>query len=85
MRARARAALAPARGPIAVRSKRNERIIPVEMAALLLPAAALASMVAAEGPCDILAAAGNPCVAAHSTVRVSTRSCRAIRVQPRAA
>jgi hypothetical protein len=22
-----------------------------------------------EGPCDILAAAGNPCVAAHSTVR----------------
>jgi hypothetical protein len=25
--------------------------------------------VAAEGPCDILVAAGNPCVAAHSTVR----------------
>ena len=25
--------------------------------------------VAAEGPCDILDAAGNPCVAAHSTVR----------------
>ena len=24
---------------------------------------------AAEGPCDILGAAGNPCVAAHSTVR----------------
>jgi hypothetical protein len=24
---------------------------------------------AAEGPCDILAAAGNPCVAAHSTTR----------------
>ena len=23
----------------------------------------------AEGPCDILVAAGNPCVAAHSTVR----------------
>ena len=23
----------------------------------------------AEGPCDILGAAGNPCVAAHSTVR----------------
>lgn len=43
------------------------------MAALLLPAAALASLVAAEGPCDILAAAGNPCVAAHSTVRVSTQ------------
>ena len=33
----------------------------------LLPAAA--SMQHAEGPCDILAAAGNPCVAAHSTVR----------------
>jgi hypothetical protein len=46
------------------------------MAALLLPAAALASLVAAEGPCDILAAAGNPCVAAHSTVRVSTQLSR---------
>lgn len=32
---------------------------------LLLAASAAAS----EGPCDILAAAGNPCVAAHSTVR----------------
>ena len=30
---------------------------------VLLPASA------AEGPCDILAAAGNDCVAAHSTVR----------------
>ena len=27
------------------------------------------AMVTAEGPCDILGAAGNPCVAAHSTVR----------------
>ena len=26
-------------------------------------------LTAAEGPCDILAASGNPCVAAHSTVR----------------
>ena len=25
--------------------------------------------VAADGPCDILGRAGNPCVAAHSTVR----------------
>lgn len=33
---------------------------------LLGPASALSS---AEGPCDILVAAGNPCVAAHSTVR----------------
>ena len=32
---------------------------------LLLAAASAAE----EGPCDILAAAGNPCVAAHSTVR----------------
>ena len=29
----------------------------------------LVSPAAAKGPCDILAAAGNPCVAAHSTVR----------------
>ena len=29
----------------------------------------LVAGVAAEGPCDILDAAGNPCVAAHSTVR----------------
>jgi hypothetical protein len=28
-----------------------------------------ASAAGAEGPCDILGAAGNPCVAAHSTVR----------------
>jgi hypothetical protein len=27
------------------------------------------AVTAAEGPCDILDAAGNPCVAAHSTVR----------------
>ena len=27
------------------------------------------ALVSAEGPCDILVAAGNPCVAAHSTVR----------------
>jgi hypothetical protein len=32
-------------------------------------ALALVACAAAEGPCDILAAAGNPCVAAHSTVR----------------
>lgn len=31
---------------------------------IAVPAAA-----AAEGPCDILQAAGNPCVAAHSTTR----------------
>ena len=31
--------------------------------------AVLASAAAAEGPCDILGAAGNPCVAAHSSVR----------------
>ena len=31
--------------------------------------ALVASAAAAEGPCDILGAAGNPCVAAHSTVR----------------
>ena len=30
---------------------------------------ALVAVAAAKGPCDILAAAGNPCVAAHSTVR----------------
>jgi hypothetical protein len=29
----------------------------------------IVAVVAAEGPCDILDAAGNPCVAAHSTVR----------------
>ena len=33
---------------------------------ILGPTSALSS---AEGPCDILGAAGNPCVAAHSTVR----------------
>ena len=36
------------------------------MAALL---ALVAATAAAEGPCDILQAAGNPCVAEHSTVR----------------
>ena len=35
------------------------------MNAILVASAA----VAAEGPCDITGAAGNPCVAAHSTVR----------------
>ena len=36
-----------------------------------LPAAAVVAVAsaAAEGPCDITGAAGNPCVAAHSTVR----------------
>jgi len=37
--------------------------------ALVLTAAVFAAAAAAEGPCDILVAAGNPCVAAHSTVR----------------
>lgn len=32
-------------------------------------ALAVSSAATAEGPCDILGAAGNPCVAAHSTVR----------------
>ena len=39
---------------------------------MLLPAATLAlvaAISAAEGPCDILDAAGNTCVAAHSTTR----------------
>ena len=31
----------------------------------------IAASAAAEGPCDIVGKAGNPCVAAHSTVRVS--------------
>ena len=35
----------------------------------LLAAAVLVAEAAAVGPCDILGAAGNPCVAAHSTVR----------------
>ncbi len=34
-----------------------------------LIALTLSVAVAATGPCDILGAAGNPCVAAHSTVR----------------
>jgi hypothetical protein len=37
------------------------------MAALILALFVVGT--AAEGPCDILGAAGNPCVAAHSTVR----------------
>ena len=36
---------------------------------LLSMALAIAAAAAAEGPCDILATAGNPCVAAHSTTR----------------
>ena len=43
------------------------------MVHVLLSLAMLAILVAsawgAEGPCDITGAAGNPCVAAHSTVR----------------
>ena len=39
------------------------------LAILAVAAATAATSDAAEGPCDILGAAGNPCVAAHSTVR----------------
>ena len=39
------------------------------MVPLLLLLAAATAAAALEGPCDILDAAGNPCVAAHSTVR----------------
>ena len=39
------------------------------LAALAVVAGAAGVASAAEGPCDILVAAGNPCVAAHSTVR----------------
>ena len=39
------------------------------LAILAVAAATAATADAAEGPCDILGAAGNPCVAAHSTVR----------------
>ena len=35
----------------------------------VVPLLAFLVAAAAEGPCDILEAAGNPCVAAHSTVR----------------
>ena len=35
----------------------------------LLALATLVALAAAEGPCDITGRAGNPCVAAHSTVR----------------
>ena len=41
------------------------RAIHAMVAAVMLAGA----VAAAEGPCDILGAAGNPCVAAHSTVR----------------
>jgi hypothetical protein len=41
-------------------------MLPYRSAAAL---ALLLASVAAEGPCDILGTAGNPCVAAHSTVR----------------
>lgn len=41
------------------------RLAPVLAMALSIPTVAAAD----EGPCDILGAAGNPCVAAHSTVR----------------
>ena len=39
------------------------------LVALLLWAVPAACTAISEGPCDILEAAGNPCVAAHSTVR----------------
>jgi non-reducing end alpha-L-arabinofuranosidase len=39
------------------------------LALCILGRAASAPSSAAEGPCDLLVAAGNPCVAAHSTVR----------------
>jgi hypothetical protein len=39
------------------------------MAAAAMMLAGAVAAAAAEGPCDILGAAGNPCVAAHSTVR----------------
>lgn len=39
------------------------------VAMLLALAATVVSVAVAVGPCDILGAAGNPCVAAHSTVR----------------
>ena len=39
------------------------------MAQGVLALALVHAAVGAEGPCDILAAAGNPCVAAHSTTR----------------
>lgn len=38
-------------------------------AAATAAVASVAAAAPAQGPCDILAAAGNPCVAAHSTVR----------------
>ena len=40
----------------------------------MLVLASLVSLAAAEGPCDILVAAGNPCVAAHSTTRALCES-----------
>ena len=41
----------------------------VLLLAALATIAALATVAAAAGPCDITGAAGNPCVAAHSTTR----------------
>ena len=44
--------------------------MPTPLAALLVATvAAAASAAGPQGPCDILDAAGNPCVAAHSTTR----------------
>jgi hypothetical protein len=43
-------------------------MLPSPIICALLPLAALAASAAA-GPCDIFAAAGTPCVAAHSTTR----------------
>ncbi|WP_324606178.1 arabinofuranosidase catalytic domain-containing protein, partial [Streptomyces griseus] len=39
------------------------------LAAGLLTATATTSQAATQGPCDIYAAGGTPCVAAHSTTR----------------
>jgi non-reducing end alpha-L-arabinofuranosidase len=54
-----------------VRHLRRALLLAVAATALMLSglAAAASSQAAASGPCDIYAAAGTPCVAAHSTVR----------------
>jgi non-reducing end alpha-L-arabinofuranosidase len=54
-----------------VRHLRRALLLAVAAAALMLSGLAVAasSQAAASGPCDIYAAAGTPCVAAHSTVR----------------
>ena len=44
-------------------------MLPCRSAVAVLALLASGPSAAAEGPCDILGAAGNPCVAAHSTVR----------------